>query len=142
MKCDNIVVAKTLALSFFVTWLGVLKFFPFEAELITPLVKNSPLTYIPFSIFGANNFSMIVGFVELVLSTLLLSGLYDNKAGLIGSLGMCFTFLVTISFIFTTPNINKFIQGAFVTDFFLLKDVMFLLVSVDLVKFHKESIKG
>lgn len=136
------VVTKTLSLSFFVTWLGILKFFPFEAELITPLVKNSPLTSVPFSIFGANNFSMIVGFIELTLSILLLLGLYNNKAGFVASLGMCCTFLVTISFVFTTPNVNKFIQGAFVTDFFLLKDVMFLLISIDLVKFHKNSIKG
>ncbi|WP_416236445.1 DUF417 family protein [Vibrio sp. Sgm 5] len=141
MKYDKMVITKTLALSIFVIWLGFLKFFPFEAELITPFVENSPLTNIPFSYFGANNFSMIVGFSEIMFSILLLFGLYNNKVGLIGSLGMNVTFLVTLSFIFTTPNVNKFVQGAFVTDFFLLKDVMFLLISIDLLQYHKKKIR-
>jgi uncharacterized membrane protein YkgB len=36
------------------------------------------------------------------------------------------TFLVTLSYLGTTPGIWKMVDGVPVTDFFIIKDVMFL----------------
>lgn len=129
-------VAKTICLSFFVIWLGVLKFFPFEAELIAPMAESSPLTSILFDYLGVIGFSYFIGSVEIVLAILVLFGLFNPKVGFLAATGFCGMFLVTISFLFTTPNVNKIIDGVFVTDFFLLKDVMFFIISVDLLTFH------
>jgi len=39
---------------------------------------------------------------------------------------MIVTFLVTLSYLFTTPGVWKVVDGVPVTDFFILKDVMLL----------------
>ncbi|MNL78173.1 hypothetical protein D3C87_2045010 [compost metagenome] len=41
-------------------------------------------------------------------------------------IGMVVTFLVTLSYLFTTPNIWHIVDGVPVTDFFILKDLMLL----------------
>jgi len=50
---------------------------------------------------------------------------------------MIVTFLVTLSYLFTTPGIWKIVDGVPVTDFFILKDLMLLGFGLMIVQNNK-----
>lgn len=117
-----------LAIAIVFLWIGALKFAPFEADSITPFVANSPM----MSFFynhpdeykahlthegqllpeqrewqTANNtygFSTGLGIVEWSIGLLVLSYPLSKKLGLLGAFLAFGTTLVTLSFLFTTPE--------------------------------------
>jgi uncharacterized membrane protein YkgB len=121
--------AMRIALAIIFLWIGALKFAPYEADSITPFVANSPV----LSFFyehprdykvhlthegelelqerawqTANNtygFSKGLGSLEIVIGLLTLSGLTSGWAGLVGAMLVFFTPFVTLSFLFTTPEV-------------------------------------
>lgn len=78
--------------------------------------------------------SNIVGAIEIMLASLLLLSPFFPKLGRYAAYGMIVTFLVTISYLFTTPNMWRKVEWMLVTDFFILKDVVLLGFSLILVK--------
>ena len=102
---------------------GGFKFFDFEAEGIRPLVEHSPLLSWLYPLLGVRGTSGLIGVIEI--SAAILIGLRRWRPGLsaVGSLLAAGTFLVTLSFLASTPGVfaptNPF--GGF-----LMKDVMFL----------------
>jgi len=116
----------TIALVFI--WIGLLKFVPYEADSITPMVAQSPL----MSFFyehpeqykrhmthegqlvpaertwqennGTYSFSKGLGTVELLIAILVLANPLSRKAGLMGGLLAFLTPFVTLSFLITTPE--------------------------------------
>lgn len=115
-------------------WIGILKFTPTEAKGIRPLVENHPLSTWMYRAFSEQAVSNIVGTVELIVATLLLLSLRYNVFKKYAGIGMCVIFLTTLSYLFTTPNIWKTIDGVRVTDFFILKDMMYLGFGVTLLQ--------
>src|SRR5712664_3229525 len=84
--------------------LGILKFTPAEADGIQPLVAHSPFMswmYLVVSKHGVSNF---IGVVELLIALLLALRPISPRASFIGSLGAITTFLLTTSFLFSTPG--------------------------------------
>lgn len=116
-------------------YLGTFKFTLTEAEAIRPLLEFSPLTSWLYMFTGIQGASNLIGTAEIVTAILLAARPISPRLTVIGSIGAILTFLVTLSFLVTTP-------GAFerVSDFplpipgmaggFLIKDVFLLGAAV------------
>lgn len=107
-------------------WLGIFKFTLAEAEAIRPLVENHLLMSWMYTCFSVQAVSNIIGASEIAIALLLLLGLKWEIIRVAGGLFMIVTFLLTISFLFTTPGVWKVVDGIPVTDFFILKDLVIL----------------
>lgn len=111
-------------------WIGVFKFTPTEAKAISPLIENSFLVSWMYKIGSLQLISNFIGTVEIISGLCLILHFFWKKAGIIGGILSCFTFMVTLSFLFSTPNIFKTVDGVLITDFFILKDMMALGISM------------
>lgn len=115
-------------------WVGFLKFQPYEAMAIQPLVENSPLLswlYGPFSVEGLGT---ALGIFEIVLALLIVSRPFAPMASAIGSLGSLLIFAITVTFLFTTPGVWQeglgFPYLSPMPGQFLAKDLLFVAVSL------------
>lgn len=116
-------------------WFGCLKFTQYEAAGVAPLIMNSPLVAWWHSVFGIAGASRVIGVYEITTALLLAARPFRPRLGAIGGAMAAILFLVTISFMFTTPGV---VQAGFTTPFalsampgqFLLKDVVLLAASV------------
>ncbi|RMH87743.1 DUF417 family protein [Lysobacter pythonis] len=107
-------------------WIGVFKFTPTEAAAIRPMVASHPLMNWLHGLFSEQGVSNLIGTVELVIAVGLVVGLWRPRIGYWSSWGAIATFLVTLSFLLTMPGAWKVVDGMPVTNFFLLKDLVFL----------------
>jgi len=102
---------------------GVMKFSAFEAEGIKPLVEHSPFISWIYAVLGVRGGSDAIGVVEISAAVLICARRWRPLLAMIGSLLAVGTFLITLSFLVTTPGIweptNPF--GGFI-----LKDVILL----------------
>lgn len=102
---------------------GALKFTAFEAEGIRPLVEHSPLLRWLYPLLGVRGTSSLIGVVELTAAVLISTRRWRPAWSAAGSLLAGATFVVTLSFLLTTPDVfaptNPF--GGF-----LMKDIMLL----------------
>lgn len=111
-------------------WIGLFKFTPTEAKAIEPLVANSPLMKWMYNIASINGVSKIIGTIEVITGLLLLLNYFTPYGGLVGGFLASATFIVTLTFIFTTPNAIEKIDGFILPDAFILKDIMALGISL------------
>jgi uncharacterized membrane protein YkgB len=106
----------------FLMW-GAFKFTRFEAEGIRPLIENSPLLSWLYPLLGVRGASGLIGVVEITAALLMVTRSWAPRLSAVGSLLAAGTFLVTLSFLVTTPGVlapeNPF--GGF-----LMKDVLLL----------------
>jgi uncharacterized membrane protein YkgB len=107
-------------------WIGIFKFTPTEANAIKPLVENHFLTFFVYDIVSIQAVSNTIGVIEIIIAVLLLFSVKFASLRKYAAAGMIITFLMTLSYLFTTPGIWKTVDGIPVTDFFIVKDVMFL----------------
>jgi uncharacterized membrane protein YkgB len=102
---------------------GGFKFTAFEAEGIRPLIEHSPLLHWLYPVFGVRGASALIGVVELTAGLLMCTLRWRPELSALGSLIAAGTFLITLSFLITTPGVleptNPF--GGF-----LLKDILLL----------------
>jgi uncharacterized membrane protein YkgB len=102
---------------------GGFKFAAFEAEGIRPLVEHSPLLSWLYPVFGVRGTSALIGVVEISAALMMCARHWRPALSAAGSLIAAGTFLITLSFLVTTPGVfsptNPF--GGF-----LLKDIMLL----------------
>jgi len=102
---------------------GAMKFTALEAEGVRPLVENSPLLSWVYALFGVRGGSDLIGVVEMSAAVLICARRWKPALAAVGSLLAVSTFLVTLSFLFTTPGIwdtsNPF--GGFI-----MKDIILL----------------
>ena len=108
-------------LVFFLLTFGVFKFFTFEAEGIRPLVANSPLLGWLYLILGVRGASALIGVFEVTTGLLIALRRWSPHVSGYGSLAASGIFVITLSFLFTTPGAlspTSPING------FLLKDIM------------------
>lgn len=102
---------------------GSFKFAAFEAEGIRPLVEHSPILRWVYALLGVRVGAGVIGVVEIAAAVLI--GVRRWRPGLSawGSLLAAGTFLVTLSFLVSTPGVlaptNPF--GGF-----LMKDIVLL----------------
>ena len=77
--------------------------------------------------------SNIIGLFEIIVGIGLIWSLFKPQVGKIFGWAAVVIFGTTLSFLLTTPGINKIIDGVPTTDFFVLKDIMALGISLMVV---------
>jgi uncharacterized membrane protein YkgB len=102
---------------------GTFKFFTFEAEGIRPLVEHSPLLNWLYPLLGVQGTSSLIGVIELTAALLIAVRHWKPSWSAIGSLIASGTFVVTLSFLLTTPGIWSLTNP---WNGFLLKDILLL----------------
>lgn len=107
-------------------WLGIFKFTPTEAVAIKPLVSNHPLTSWVYGKMNDQTISNLIGIFEIVVAILILVGLKYKIIAKIAAISVIIIFLMTISYLFTTPNTWRNVDNILITDFFIFKDIMYL----------------
>lgn len=107
-------------------WIGIFKFTPTEADAIKPLVENHFLTFFVYKTVSVQMVSNAIGVIEIIIALLLIFSVKFASLRKYAGIGMIVTFLVTLSYLFTTPGVWKIVDGVPVTDFFILKDLMLL----------------
>lgn len=109
--------------------IGFLKFTTSEAAGIQPLVAHSPFMSWLYSVLSVQGVSNLIGAIEITIAVLLALRPVSAKASFIGSLGSIVTFLLTTSFLFSTPGAIQLNHGLPVlgdAGQFLIKDVVLL----------------
>ncbi len=119
-------------------WIGIFKFTPTEAAAIEPLIKNHPLMGWTYHFFSVQTVSNLVGFSEIVVAIGLFYGFFNPKVGYISGIVASAIFIVTLSFLFTTPNTWKIVDGVPIANFFLVKDILFLAIAIMVVEHNKK----
>lgn len=104
--------------------IGALKWTPEEAEAIRPWIANSPFLSWIYSAFSVQGGSQLIGSFEIAAALLIAARRWSATAAAIGSAMTIPMFLVTLTFLFTTPNQSPDAQG------FLLKDIFLLGVAI------------
>ncbi len=111
-------------------WVGALKFTSYEAESVHGLASHSPLLAWLTQMMSVQGFSMLLGVVEISLALLIATRPIWPKASAMGSMGSIIMFLITLSFLFTTPGVvqdgHTFPALSGMPGQFLLKDVLLL----------------
>jgi uncharacterized membrane protein YkgB len=113
--------------------IGVLKFTPGEATAIQPLVAHSPLMSWMYSLLSVQGVSNVIGAIEIATAALMALRPLLPKASFVGSLAAGVTFLLTISFLFSTPGAAQLTYGFPVlgdAGQFLIKDLVLLGASL------------
>lgn len=111
-------------------WIGILKFTPYEAGGIRPLAEHSPFFSWTYAFLNTRSFSNILGVIEIMLGFLIALRPFSPKLSALGSMGGIITFLITLTFMVSTPGV---IQEGWSFPFisalpgqFLIKDLVLL----------------
>ena len=121
------------ALVLILLWIGLIKFTVYEAEAIQGLIANSPLMSWMFSVMSVRTASALVGTIEIVSALLIATRPFAPKLSAIGSFGAILVFLITLTFILTTPGVWQAGYGfpfPSMTGAFLMKDLALLGIAV------------
>jgi uncharacterized membrane protein YkgB len=100
--------------------IGATKWTAAEAEAIRPWVTNSPFLSWLYQIASTQRASEMIGSIEIVTALLIASRRWFPTATVVGSVLAAAMFLITLSFLVTTPNQSPDAQGFLMKDFFLL----------------------
>ena len=113
--------------------IGILKFTSGEAHGIQPLVAHSPLMSWLYQIFSVQGVSNLIGVIEILVALLMALRPLSARLSFIGSIGATITFVLTVSFLFSTPGAFHFSNGfPLLGDAgqFLIKDLVLLGASI------------
>jgi uncharacterized membrane protein YkgB len=107
---------------------GYVKFFPFEADGVEPLIAAHPALSWLLPMFGKAGASAFLGVVEIAAGLALLLGFRLVWANLLGGILTLVTFAITVSLFFFLPDVFEASAGGFPaisgTGGFLLKDAV------------------
>jgi len=110
-------------------WIGLMKFTAYEAEGIKGLVETSPLMSWMYKVLSLQATSNVIGVAELTAAVLIAIRPLSAKLSAIGSVLAVFTFLTTLTFLFSLPGWEKSLGGFPAlsgSGGFLLKDIVLL----------------
>ena len=110
-------------------WIGAMKFTAYEAAGIKTLVETSPLMSWMYTVFSLQTTSNIIGVAEVAAATLIAIRPLSVKLSAVGSVLAVFTFLATLTFLFSLPGWEKSLGGFPAlsgSGGFLLKDTVLL----------------
>ena len=107
-------------------WIGAYKFTYAEAEGIKSLVEQSFLLSWLYKILSLQGVSNLLGVIEIAIAVALIIGIFSPIVRKLAFVGCTITFLITLSFLFTSAKTYYYIEGVPVTDFFILKDIPML----------------
>ena len=107
-------------------WIGIFKFTPSEAKAIENLIIHHPLSFWAYDVFSLQMVSNIIGVIEIATAIGLILSLSLPFLRKYVGWAMIITFAITLSYLFTTPKMWHMVDGVPITDFFILKDLLFL----------------
>jgi len=117
---------------------GYQKWFAYEAQGLIPFISSSPLMSWMYPVFGIQGASWFLGVSEWLFGALLFLGFWNKKLGILGALGSCVTFIMTVTIIPFMPDGWAASAGGFPAMVgnvaFLMKDVVLFAVSFYLLK--------
>lgn len=116
--------AATYALAIIFLAFGAAKFGAKAGESIAPLVMNSPFVSWWHTLFGVDGTALVVGVYEILTGLLIAARPFNPRLSMIGGAMAVMTFLVTLSFLFSTPKVDAMLGE------FLLKDLVLLGVAL------------
>lgn len=118
------------ALVLVLVWIGAMKFTAYEAGAIQPLVANSPLMSWLYAIFSVQATSNLIGVAEIAAGVLIALRTWSAMAAALGSLMAIATFVITLTFMFSTPGWEPSLGGfpalSVAPGQFILKDAVLL----------------
>jgi uncharacterized membrane protein YkgB len=100
--------------------IGATKWTAAEAAAIRPWVLGSPFLSWIYGVVSVQAGSEVIGSIEIVTALLIASRRWFPIAAVAGSILASIMFLITLSFLVTTPNQSPDAQGFLMKDFFLL----------------------
>jgi uncharacterized membrane protein YkgB len=118
-------------------WFGIQKFTPYAADAIAPLISHSPfMSWL--GMFGVRGEAQVVGTIELTTAAALIIGSVIPAISTLGAAMASATFLLTTSFVLSTPDITQISRTGFpiistLLEQFLLKDVALLAACLTLL---------
>ncbi|WP_162064480.1 DUF417 family protein [Vibrio taketomensis] len=137
---DNIgYLIGVFGVSLVLAWIGIYKFTPTEAKLIQPLVENHFAMGWLYNLISVQAVSNLIGATEIIVAIGLIIGIKYTKIAYFSGIAAALIFVVTLSFLLTTPNTWKVSDGVLVTNFFLVKDILFLAIAVSVIERNKPS---
>jgi uncharacterized membrane protein YkgB len=110
-------------------WIGAMKFTTYEAEGIKTLVETSPFMSWMYKVLSPQATSNVIGIAELTAAALIAIRPLAPKLSAIGSVLAVFTFLTTLTFLFSLPGWEQSLGGFPAlsgSGGFLLKDTVLL----------------
>ena len=114
-------------------WIGAMKFTTYEAQGIETLVKTSPLMSWMYKFLSLQATSNVIGVTEICAAILMAIRPLSPKLSAVGSILAVFTFLATLTFLFSLPGWENSLGGFPAlsgSGGFLLKDVVLLGAAV------------
>jgi uncharacterized membrane protein YkgB len=121
-------------LAFTLMYVGLLKFAEYEAEGVEKYATNSPLTSWLYSLFDSRTVARVIGIWEIIAAGLIALHPRSEKASALGSVMAIGQFLVTQSFLLTTPGVWQEDRGfPFMSEDpgqFLAKDMLSLAAAI------------
>lgn len=115
-------------------WFGGMKFTAYEAGAIKGLIANSPFVSFLLDVFSEQGASNFIGSIEIAVGLLLGARIVSPKLSALGALGAIGTFLLTLTFFFSTPGVFLADVGgpaiSVLPGQFLLKDLVLLAASI------------
>jgi len=119
-------------------WFGGMKFTAYEAHGIAPLIAHSPIMGWLHAAFGIEGAARVVGVLELSTAAMLTLGAFVRPLSALGAAMSAATYLITLSFMVTTPGVTAAAAGGFPAisgdvGQFLLKDLVLLAASLCLL---------
>src|SRR6516162_1062524 len=117
---------------------GYQKWWEYEAQVLIPYISNGPLIFWLYDVFSVRGASWFLGVSEWIFGALLFLGFWNKKLGILGAIGSCITFLMTITIIPFMPDGWAASAGGFPAMqgnvAFLMKDLVLFAVSFYLLK--------
>src|SRR5438067_1166453 len=117
-----------------VFWIGCLKFTAYESKGVFNHASHSPLLAWAYHILDVRDFGRGLGVIEIATALLIAAGPVWPKLSIVGSLGGIGMFLITLSFVITTPGVWQAGYGfpalAASPGQFLVKDVVLLEAAI------------
>jgi reactive chlorine resistance protein C len=115
-------------------WIGAMKFTAYEAAAIEPLIASSPLMSWLYAVFSVQATSNLIGIAEIAAGVLIAVRPWSAVACVVGSLMATATFVVTLTFLLSTPGWEPSLGGfpalSVAPGQFILKDAALLGASV------------
>lgn len=111
-------------------WVGLFKFTAIEASAIKDLVENHFAMGWMYKVMSVQTVSYIIGTFEVLTGIGLLLSFFYKKVGMYAGFASGVIFVTTLSFLITTPEVFKMVEGFPITDFFILKDIPYLAISI------------
>ena len=113
--------------------IGILKFTAGEADGIQPLVAHSPFLSWMNLVLSKQGVSNVIGVIEILVAVLLALRPVSARAAFLGGAGAVITFVLTSSFLFSTPGAIQLGHGVEIlgdAGQFLIKDLVLLGASL------------